>query len=443
MKNKKWNEMLKKATLAIALFALLGNTVKSQEIENTPIDTLATSVQKIQESLGLMKKIKVSGYIQTQFQVADSNGAKSYAGGDFPANTDKRFAVRRGRFKIAYDNKLTLYTIQVDVTEKGVGIKDAYVKITDPWTQALSLQAGVFDRPFGFEISYSSSMRETPERSRLFQTIFPDEREVGAKLTFQPPKTSQWNFLKIEGGMFNGSGPKAVDFDYQKDFIGNISIAKTNKKENINWGIRASYYNGGWRQGTNKVYSVASDSLELTAFLQDKDTANYGAIAKRQYVGFDAQISIDWLAGMTTFRGEYIQGQQPGTSSTTTSPSAQPATDTYLRNFNGYYFYFLQNIAKTKNQLVFKYDVYDPNTGAAGDDIGKSVTPPSGKTFGKTGKSDLMYTTIGIGWVYRWDANVKITAYYDLVKNETSKNLTGYTKDLKDNVFTLRIQYKF
>ncbi|MEK6615967.1 MAG: porin, partial [Bacteroidota bacterium] len=348
--------MKKKKILVAAIVLLLGK-IQAQEIPQNPVDTLATDVQKIQEQLGLMKKLKISGYLQTQFQVADSSGIKSFAGGDFPANVDKRFSVRRGRFKIAYDNKLTLYTIQVDVTEKGVGIKDAFVKITEPWTKSLSLQAGVFDRPFGFEISYSSSMRETPERSRLFQTIFPDEREVGAKLTFQPPKTSKWNFFKMEGGMFNGTGPKAVDFDYQKDFIGNIGITKTNKKENINWGIRASYYNGGWRQGTSKVYSVAKDSLGLNAFLRDKDTANYGAIAKRQYIGADAQISVDWIAGISTLRGEYIQGQQPGTSSTTKSPDVQPTTDTYLRNFNGYYFYFLQNIAKTKNQLVFKYDV--------------------------------------------------------------------------------------
>ncbi|TAL63282.1 MAG: porin [Bacteroidetes bacterium] len=438
---------MKKTILLGAISAVaslwLNNSANAQEAPVNPLDTQAVSILKLKNDLDLLKKIKISGYLQAQFQVADSNGIKSFAGGDFPANADKRFSVRRGRFKIAYDNALALYTIQVDVTEKGVGIKDAYVKITDPWTKALSLQAGVFDRPFGFEISYSSSMRETPERSRLFQTIFPDEREVGAKLTFQPPKTSKWNFLKIEGGIFNGSGPKAVDFDYQKDFIGNIGINKTNKKENINWGIRASYYNGGWRQNTSKVYTIASDSLGLNAFERDKDTLNYGAIAKRQYIGADAQISIDWVAGITSLRAEYIQGQQPGTSSTSKSPETQPTSDTYIRNFNGAYFYFLQNIAHTKHQLVLKYDWYDPNTDVEGDNIGKTVTAPSGKTFAKTGTTDLKYTTIGIGWVYRWDTNVKFTAYYDMVTNETTKNIALWGKDLTDNVFTLRMQYKF
>jgi L-threonylcarbamoyladenylate synthase len=36
----------------------------------------------------------------------------------------------------------------------------------------------------------------------------------------------------------------------------------------------------------------------------------------------------------------------------------------------------------------------------------------------------------------------KVMAYYDLVKNENTE-ITGYKKDLKDNVFTLRFQIKF
>ncbi len=34
--------------------------------------------------------------------------------------------------------------------------------------------------------------------------------------------------------------------------------------------------------------------------------------ALRKYVGMDVQISIDWDPGITTIRGEYIQGDQPG-----------------------------------------------------------------------------------------------------------------------------------
>ena len=428
--------MLKKATLAITLFALFGYNVKSQEVEQNPIDTLTTTVQKLQSDFSILKKLKLSGYVQAQFQTSDSMGASSFAGGNFPTNSDKRFMVRRGRLKATYDNGQSLFVLQFDVTEKGMGIKDAYIKIKEPWMNAVSLTTGVFDRPFGFEISYSSSLRETPERTRLFQTIFPGERDLGAKITIQAPKTSKWNFLKIEGGLFNGTGGTASDFDYKKDFIGNIGINKTTKNEKINYAVRASYYNGGYRQPTKYIYNgfetLTNGNLGYSV---DSTSTNKGKIAKREYMGADAQINIDFPFGLTSLRGEFIQGTQPGTSATSTSPSATPTTDTYIRKFNGAYFYFLQNIMQTKHQLVLKYDWYDPNTSVIGDEIGKSGS--------KLNNNDLKYTTIGIGWVYRWDTNVKITAYYDFVKNETSKNLAGYTKDLKDNVFTLRIQYKF
>jgi len=436
MKNKMWNKTLIKATLAITLFALFIYNVKSQEVEQNPIDTLTTSVQKLQSDFILLKKLKIYGYVQAQFQTADSMGISSFAGGSFPINSDKRFMVRRGRLKAAYDNGLSLFVLQFDITEKGMGIKDAYMKITEPWMKAVSLTTGVFDRPFGFEISYSSSSRETPERTRLFQTIFPGERDLGAKITIQAPKTSKWNFLKIEGGLFNGTGGTASDFDYKKDFIGNIGINKTTKNEKINYAVRASYYNGGYRQPTKYIYNgfetLTNGNLGYSV---DSTSTNKGKIAKREYIGADAQINIDFPFGLTSLRGEFIQGTQPGTSLTSASPSDAPTTDTYIRKFNGAYFYFLQNIMQTKHQFVLKYDWYDPNTNVSGDEIGKSGS--------KLNNNDLKYTTIGIGWVYRWDTNVKITAYYDFVKNETSKNLAGYTKDLKDNVFTLRIQYKF
>ena len=93
-------------------------------------------------------------------------------------------------------------------------------------------------------------------------------------------------------------------------------------------------------------------------------------------------------------------------------------------------------------QIVLKYDWYDPNTDVKGDEIGKNVT--AGATGRKTtNAADLRYDTFGFGVAYFLSNNAKILAYYDTVKNETSKNLSGYTKDLKDNVFTLRLQYKF
>jgi predicted porin len=88
--------------------------------------------------------------------------------------------------------------------------------------------------------------------------------------------------------------------------------------------------------------------------------------------------------------------------------------------------------------LILKYDWYDENTDVSGDEIGKS------NALGKsTNNTDLRYDTFGFGAAYLIDNNTKVIAYYDIIKNESSKNLAGYTQDINDNIFTLRFQYKF
>ena len=109
--------------------------------------------------------------------------------------------------------------------------------------------------------------------------------------------------------------------------------------------------------------------------------------------------------------------------------------------------YFIQSIGQSKSQLVLKYDWLDPNTKVKGSDIlAKSA---AGKSTA-LGIPDVKYSTIGIGWNYRFNSQVKFMAYYEIVTNEYTRlstpGLNGTldtTKDLKDNVFTLRVQYKF
>jgi hypothetical protein len=110
-----------------------------------------------------------------------------------------------------------------------------------------------------------------------------------------------------------------------------------------------------------------------------------------------------------------------------------------MRNFNGWYINYVQNIG-LKNQFVAKYDVYNSNSDVNASDIGV--------TGSNLTAADIKYSTLGLGWVYHWDANVKFILYYDWVWNEKVNSLaTGtlapFKNDLKDNVLTLRIQYKF
>ncbi|MCX6292598.1 MAG: hypothetical protein NT126_12685 [Bacteroidetes bacterium] len=495
------NLRLTRNLLIIAFAFALKATAQETE---SPMDTLTRRVASIQSTLDVISRIKISGYIQSQFQLTDSAGTASFAGGNFGSGADKRFMLRRGRVKVQYDSpnndlgwSTSQYVFQIDVSEKGATIKDLYAKFTDPWSGWFSMTAGMQNRPFGYEIGYSSSLRESPERGRMSQTIFPNERDLGAMVTIQGPKISNWNWLKLEAGMFNGTGGPGAgantsDFDKFKDFIAHLSMTRSNKTEKVKYGLGVSYCDGGFRQDQSNLYKSGIDSAGVKGFVIDinKTTIHPDIAArtevKRNYLGVDGQVSIDWMAGITTIRAEYIQGTQPGTSGSSVSPASAPtdaastaytststsnstsvttidslgnphtstttstttttkattttaASDLYKRKFNGAYFYFIQSIGQTPWQVLVKYDWYDPNTDVQGDDIGKAVKAGT-KALNAT---DLKYSTLGLGLAYRWDANVKLTAYYDMVKNETSKNLAGYNSDLKDNVFTLRAQIKF
>jgi len=96
-------------------------------------DTLTKTIEQLQSDLSLLKNLKISGYIQFQGQFADSSGIASYAGGNFPAHTDKRFQVRRGRLKFAYSaNAWSQFVAQFDITENGFKTKDAYANLPIP-----------------------------------------------------------------------------------------------------------------------------------------------------------------------------------------------------------------------------------------------------------------------------------------------------------------------
>jgi hypothetical protein len=401
---------------------------KIEELKKS-LEGLNESYLETKSTVDALKKIKVSGYIQMQMQSAEGDGAASFSGGNFGTGIHNRFGIRRGRLKAAYETDITNYVLQIDATEKSIGLKDAFILFKEPWLKTFGLKTGLFFRPFGFEINYSSSNREAPERSRMFQTLFPGERDLGASLEIFPIEGEAFSFLNFRGGFFAGNGINA-ETDNKKDFIGRLGFTFPFYEENLSIDGGVSIYAGGVKLASGKsIYNVDSST---SASVNTTDS-----YADRNYLGFDLQFYYELpVLGNFTLRGEYIRGKQPGGSAASSiSPTSLQTDDLYLRNFYGYYINYIQNIGD-KNRIVMKYDVYDPNSKVSGDEIGANEAA-------KLGAGDIKYSTLGIGLVHYWDKNIRLILYYDKVKNETTKNISGYESDLKDNVLTFRVQYKF
>lgn len=376
--------------------------------------------------------IKITGYLQTQFQQTQSQGVSSFSGGDFAENSNNRFIIRRGRLKIDRVDKYSSIVFQLDATQNGVNLMDGFIQLYHPDYKQFHFTAGLFNRPFGYSIVYSSGYRDFPERARVFQTIMPRERDIGGMLTYQPLK-----FLSGDLAVVNGSGLYARDYDSKKDIIGNISFKFDSLSgKRLHLGFGGSFYKGSVRNNTESYYTANGNG-----FIKNTDPSYKGANLKRNYFGGNIQLEYLHPLGTTTLKAEYVTGTQPGVAASGTitgnvasqSFTTQPLTDLYLRKFSGYYIWFTQQILQTKFNALIAYDVYDPNRKLSEKEIGLNNNTTAG---------DIRFSTLGYGFTYLMSTRVKFTAYNERVKNSPTQ-LESYKNDIKDDVFTIRLQYRW
>lgn len=423
----------------------LSTSIFSQRMLGDVMDTSTLTGKQLKILSDKYGNLAFSGYLQPQFQVAQEKGTNSeYQGGPFAANSSNRFRLRRGRLRadyIAYHkdgSPSTFFVFQFDGTEQGVNIRDFWGRYYENKLKMFSVTAGMMVRPFGYEVQLSSSSRETPERGRMSQILMKTERDLGAEITFNPRKKDhKLKNLQIELGVFNGqglAGPR--EYDNLKDVIAHITL-KQAKLGDFKMTAGASALFGGIVSETAKLYSMKNNGGQWQ-MTKDSSTTNIGKITPRQYLGADFQIktpSKDW---QTELRAEYIFGQQTATENSSATPGSYPVEGNvkqplYTRSFNGAYFYFLQNLFNENNQFVVKYDWYDPNSKIKGTE----VMATNGFT-----EADIRYNTLGFGFLRHINRNLKLFFWYDQIKNEAT-SISGFEKDVRDDVFTLRAQFMF
>lgn len=392
--------------------------------------------------------LSFSGYMQPQFQVAQSNGTQAeYQGGNFGEYSNNRFRLRRGRLRADYmilnDDKSpsTYFVLQFDGTEQGVNIRDFWGRYYESKWKILYVTLGLSGRPFGNELQLSSSNREAPERGRMSQILMKTERDLGATFTFNP----RWKDAKLKNfvldlGIYNGQGLAGPgEFDNSKDVIARLSH-KVYKIENIGLFIAGgiSTLQGGLNHRLPVSYKMENLNGSWN-MVKDSSVNTINKVAPRRYYGADIQLSTSTKSWKSELRAEVISGLQSATATTSTTPGTYPVDSKsvplpyYTRNFNGAYFTYVQTLNSTDNQLIFKYDWYDPNSKVNGMDISAA----KGLTA-----ADVRFDTFGFGFLHHFNPHFKAVLYYDVIKNESTQ-ISGYTDDRKDNVLTLRTQFYF
>jgi len=371
------------------------------------INALDDRVLVNEADLAKLNKIKVSGYVQAQWESygADLEKTNGY---------NNTFYIRRARIKFTYEaTDGVKFVLQPDFSTGNLSLKDAYAVVNIPKLKNWTLWAGQMNRP-DYEVEYSSSQREVLERSRVVRTIYPGEREIGVKLEYLGTKIPLKFQLMAMNGNFTGT--QAKDVDSNKDIMARLVYSIKIPGAGIGIDLGPNVYYGGNLSKNNKYFKNSDGTLD--------SVRSVWKYLDKNLVGGEVQIFADVLGGMA-IKGEYMAGinSTPSSVAVNSTMAQMIASPSLYNNFSGYYIYFIKNIGP-KNQFVAKYDYYDPNTKLSGDAAGNNI----------------YYKTWTLAWQYYLNDFIRISLNYEIPKNEI--NASNPT-DKKDNTFGIRIQAKF
>ncbi len=407
-----------KKLLAIAIFSVISIYGFSQtqkldslmdviERHEGKLNALDDRVLVNEADLAKLNKIKVSGYIQAQWEHygADLEKTNGY---------NNTFYIRRARVKFTYEPADGVkFVLQPDFSTGNLALKDAYAVVNIPKLKNVTFWMGQMNRP-NYDVEYSSSSRELLERARVTTTIYPGEREIGAKLEYNGIKIPVLFQVMMMNGNFTGT--QAKDVDSRKDVMARFVYSVKLPSAGVGIDFGANHYFGSNLAKTNKYVKNSDGTLD--------SLNNVWRYLDKHWTGGEIRIYADILGGMS-IKGEYVAGINSIASTVASSATMaqKKASPNLYNNFAGYYITLVKNVG-AKNQAVIRYDYYDPNTKLSGDAANNAIN----------------YKTWAFAWQHYLNDNIRITAQYTMPKNESN---ASNPSDLKDNLFTIRVQAKF
>lgn len=218
-------------------------------------------------------------FIQSRYTAVPVEGA---AAEDVTAN----FGLSRMELRWAgrVSDKIGMgYEIQFHPAPDGASeelVNDAYVEYYA--TDAITVKAGQFVKPFGFDIQHSSSVRESPERGIYAGYFFPGQRDRGVLLSAKLDGAAEWlRGTTVYAGVLNGN---RFFNDSNRQVNYNLRIRKVLDSIPLAIGASAQFGNQLLPPG------VSGDNNE-------------------NVFGVDAQ----FVVGRLGVRGEYMTGNTPST----------------------------------------------------------------------------------------------------------------------------------
>ncbi len=426
--------------IILALLTLNTNAQTIQELSQK-VDSLEKlqadnkkSINKFQNWLqtSWVKNFKLSGYMQVQWQMAQTKGADAmYNGGNFGDEMDNRIMIRRGRVKLGYKLDYFSAAIQINATEKGVSLTQANMNFHLP-NEIFTANFGMMTSNFSMHLPYSSTNRIEAERPRVISALIANPFILGANVTLRGKKETALNDLRLDIGVFTSNWGK-LDTYSRKRIMAKLDY-QTTYDNNIMWGLSSSFHRGGLPNVSDKSYSYDKSQQKYI-----EKTGVQGKMNNSLYYSIGGKFGFKTVIGQTEFWGEYLCGTMPGTLSANYAIKDESKLagmgDIYNRKFEGFYTTMIHKIPYTNLSFVARFDKYNPNKEISGDMIGLA----QGSSI-----QDISYSTVGTGLAYDFLKNhLRVLVYYEFIWNEQTANIAEYNTNLKDNLLTIRLQAKF
>lgn len=373
-------------------------------------------------------------YVQAQYESSQVSENQLQSGGAL-INRD-RFVLRRARFRLDHGWEYAALAIEVDTnTVRGlsVGLRRAQALVRYPERSKLeipyvALTMGLQDQPFGHELPFGARKRLFAERSVASNALFPNEADVGASVS------GGLGALRYTVALLNGQPTDPYQFqdpNAAKDLLIRVGAdAKPTDALRIAGGV--SFLRGrGFSPGTDAGKGElrwSDDNQDNT--VQDSELRPISALSSersksfdRWAAGFDALIALRTKLGVSQLYGELTLARNLDRGLYVADPVVTNGDSQEL----GYYIALTQDI--TPYGLVgFRVDYYDGNSDFIESRRGR-VVPAS--------RSLTTYSpVIGV----QLPEVARLTFQYDFIDDSLGRDELGVPADLRNNLWTLRLQ---
>lgn len=324
----------------------------------------------------MVSNLKLSGYMISQYQWADQEGAESNG-----------FNIRMARLSLEGRALTDFYwkaQVQFNGNTATLGTSPRVVDVFAEWQKykPFRVKLGQFKRPFTFEnpmhpidqgfMSFGQSVLKLSGFSDRTGEAASNGRDIGLQIQGDLfPNSNERPLVHYQVGVFNGQGINMRDADQRKDVIGGLWVMPIKGMRLGAFGWTGSYARvGNYTLVDPDTHEPILDGAGQKQVVKGKQT-----VEKRRFAVSGEYVTKGW-----TFRSEYIYSKGYGFKTVhNTKADLQDANINYEAGDKAYGFYGLVIVPVAdfngkKLHVKARFDQYCPN--------GK---PSTAKTFYELG----------------------------------------------------------